>query len=34
MPLVMITGIPCSGKSTVAKKIKEHLKNQKKGHDN
>ena len=26
----MITGIPCSGKSTVAKKIKEHLKNQEK----
>ena len=26
----MITGIPCSGKSTVAKKIKEHLENQEK----
>eukprot|EP00093_Oithona_nana_P008778 08778.XXX_368900_369733_1 [CDS] Oithona nana genome sequencing. len=31
MPLVTITGIPCSGKSTVAKNIKEHLeKSQKK----
>ena len=26
----MITGIPCSGKSTVAKKIKEHLENKEK----
>lgn len=28
MPLVVITGIPCSGKSTVAKRIKKYLEDQ------
>ena len=30
MPLIIITGIPCSGKSTVTKKIQTHLKKQSK----
>ena len=30
MPLIVITGIPCSGKSTVTKAIKEHLETQSK----
>lgn len=28
MPLIVITGIPCSGKSTVAKKIQKYLEDQ------
>lgn len=30
MPLIVITGIPCSGKSSVTKAIKEHLETQSK----